>query len=440
MRRVFHFDFHILMTLLQRGWNIVAGGITVMFMPFWLNSVEQGYYFTFLSLLGMQVFFELGFNSVVVQLVGHEVAHLTVDANGVMAGNPIRVSRVDSLFALLRRWYFAAAVFFFVFAAVAGTLFFSRKGALPMRVWLPPWLAMVFFTSVNLYLSPRLAVFEGFGRVGQVARLRLIQSMIGFALMWVALCLKGGLAAVPIWTAVTACSSLWWVKSGNTLLRELSRPKSSSVHRMSWHTEIFPLQWRIAVSWISGYFIFQTFTPLVFAHQGPVEAGRLGVALTIFSSLGALGMSWVNASASQMGQYISRGERNHLNALFSKVLISSTIFTLLAGLAFLLFVWVLRYFGVPVAGRIASLPIIASLALVSVVNSFINGAAVYMRAHKQEPMLVPSVVGGITTLAIAYFGSMVNSLLPVVLWALSTLLIGLPWTICLFIPFYRGKK
>jgi hypothetical protein len=150
-------------------------------------------------------------------------------------------------------------------------------------------------------------------------------------------------------------------------------------------------------------------------------------------------MSWVNASASQMGQYISRGERTQLNALFRKVSMSSTLFTLLAGLSFLLFVWGLRDLGVPAAERIASLPIIAFLAVVSVVNSFINGAAVYMRAHKKEPMLVPSVVGGILTLGIAYFGSMVNSLLPVVLWALSTVLIGLPWTIWLFIPFYWRK-
>jgi hypothetical protein len=178
---------------------------------------------------------------------------------------------------------------------------------------------------------------------------------------------------------------------------------------------------------------------LVFAHQGPVEAGRLGVALTIFSALTALGMSWVNASASQMGQYISRGERTKLNALFTRVSTSSTLFTLLAGLAFLLFVWGLRYLRVPAAERIASLPIIAFLVLVSAVDSFINGAAVYMRAHKKEPMLVPSVVGGIMTLAIAYFGSMVSSLLPVALWALSTLLIGLPWTIWLFIPFYQRK-
>jgi Na+-driven multidrug efflux pump len=263
--------------------------------------------------------------------------------------------------------------------------------------------------------------------------------MIGFSLMWVALSLKGGLAAVPIWTAVSACSSFWWVTSGNTLLQELSRPKDSSSHRMNWRTEIFPLQWRIAVSWISGYFIFQTFTPLVFAHQGAVEAGRFGVALTIFSSLSALGMSWVNASASQMGQYVSRGERNQLNALFKRVSLSSTLFTFSAGLCFLLFVWGLRCFGVPVAQRIASLPIIACLALVSAVNAFINGAAVYMRAHKQEPMLAPSVVGGIITFAFAYFGSMVNALLPVVLWALSTVLIGLPWAMWLFIPFYRRK-
>jgi hypothetical protein len=49
-------DFHILITLIFRGWVILAGGITVFLLPFWINPVEQGYYLNFGSALALQVF------------------------------------------------------------------------------------------------------------------------------------------------------------------------------------------------------------------------------------------------------------------------------------------------------------------------------------------------------------------------------------------------
>ena len=45
-----------------------AGGfITAIFILKCLNGVEQGYYYTFKSILAIQVFFELGMNTVITQ-------------------------------------------------------------------------------------------------------------------------------------------------------------------------------------------------------------------------------------------------------------------------------------------------------------------------------------------------------------------------------------
>ncbi|HWH83117.1 MAG TPA: hypothetical protein VNU71_12865 [Burkholderiaceae bacterium] len=425
------------MTLLQRGWNILAGGLMVLFIPVWFTQVEQGYYYTFLSLLALQVFFELGFNAVIVQLVSHEIAHLQVGADGSIAGAPSHLARLNSLLSLLRKWYLAASLLFFAVVSVAGYAFFAAKGILPVGQWLGTWVALVFFTSINLYLSPQLAVLEGIGRVGQVARMRLVQSVCGFALMWAALSLHAGLRAMPLMAASGSVAALWWVRRHARLLRPTLDLQHAAQHTMNWRTEIFPLQWRIALSWISGYFIFQAFVPLIFANQGAAEAGKVGIALTIFSSLSTLGMSWINASAPRMAQLIARDERGVLNQVFVRVLRSSTLFTVLSSLLLLLVVHVLRAHDVAFVSRLASLPILACLALVTITNTFIFAAATYMRAHKQEPMLAASIVGGLLTLACAYFGSQVSSLTVIGLYALTTVVVGLPWTVHLFLPFFR---
>ena len=56
-REIVGLDFHVLVTLLFRGWAIIAGAATVFFLPLWISPIEQGYYFTFASVLALQIFF-----------------------------------------------------------------------------------------------------------------------------------------------------------------------------------------------------------------------------------------------------------------------------------------------------------------------------------------------------------------------------------------------
>ena len=51
-RAIASLDFHVLVTLLFRGWGILAGAATVFLLPLWISPTEQGYYFTFGSVLG----------------------------------------------------------------------------------------------------------------------------------------------------------------------------------------------------------------------------------------------------------------------------------------------------------------------------------------------------------------------------------------------------
>ena len=70
------------------------GVATVLFLPLYLTPDLQGYYFTFASVLSIQIFFELGLNQILVQLVSHEVAHLNADANGRLTGDGAHLDRL----------------------------------------------------------------------------------------------------------------------------------------------------------------------------------------------------------------------------------------------------------------------------------------------------------------------------------------------------------
>jgi hypothetical protein len=441
MRKLLGVDFHILLTLLQRGWTILAGAVMVCFLPFWFSRVEQGYYYAFSSLIALQIFFELGFNYVVVQFVGHEIAHVKLSDKGEMSGDEYHISRLASLLFLLKRWYRVVGILFFVAVSYAGALFFKHEGELAVASWLSVWVLLVFFTAVNLYFSPYLAVLEGCGKVGQVARLRLVQSVVGYSLSWVAFALKAGLWAVPILPAVGGLCTAYWLHFHGDLLRNLARQKHDGSNQIvSWRREIFPFQWRIALSWMSGYFIFYLFTPLIFANQGAVEAGRIGMALAVFNSLSTFGISWVNAKAPVFAAHIARAERSELNRLFMSVTQRSILFIASVSLMLIFAVYVMRRLDIELSNRIASLPVLVVLAVVTVANALVYSAAVYMRAHKEEPMVYVSVCLAVLTSIGVYFGSRVGVFVTVSVYAIINLVVGLPWSALLFLTYFRRTE
>lgn len=431
-------DFHIFATLLYRGWAVVAGGTTILLLPLWLSPTQQGYYFTFASVLALQVFFELGLNQIIMQLVSHEVADLTETADGHLAGDAAHLGRLGSLARMIQRWYGVAASLFAVVGGAAGVVFFSQKGTEPMATWVGIWAVLICATAANLWLSPGLAVMEGCGKVGQVARLRLVQSITGYTLFWAALLLGAGLWAATVLPLVSAVCSGYWLQVHGNVLRWLGRRAVDPQHRLLWRTDVFPLQWRIALSWAGGYLIFNLFTPTVFAHYGAAEAGRLGMALTIFSAISTIGMSWVNAKAPAFTMHIARGERAQLNALFKGLFIRSTLAVVLASVGFIAVVWYLGKLGLPQVDRIAAPSVLAVLVVVTIANTMVFAMAVYMRAHRQEPMLANTLTSAVLITGAVLWGINISVLAMMMMYMVICLMVGLPWTVWLFLK-YKNK-
>lgn len=425
-------DIHVFHTLLFRGWSVLAGGLSIVLIPIFLSPTQQGFYYTFASVLALQVFFELGLNQVIIQLVSHDAAHLTIDDEGRVTGDAGRIYRLNGLVRLLRRWYTFAAVLFVVLAGGAGWVFFVFKGSdLTVEQWGATWIALVLFTSINLFLSPRLAVIEGTGQVGAVARLRLMQSMVGYGIMWTLLLLGTGLWAAVAVPVVSAMATSLWLRRRGGMFRQPSTAKIQGLESISWRRDVFPLQWRIAISWACGYVIFNLFTPIVFASHGAVEAGRLGMAMTVFSAITTLGLSWINAKAPNLTMHISRGESEVLNCLFKAVALRSIVATALPSFVIVTLVALGTHYKIGAVSRIASADTLFWIACAATVNTAVYAAAVYMRAHREEPMLPVSVVSALLTSAVVTL--LRNDVASMMFgYAVISVCVSLPWTLLLY--------
>jgi len=193
-------------------------------------------------------------------------------------------------------------------------IFFGEKdseASLLITEWQWPWICLVIATAVNILALPFLALVEGSGRVGEAYGIRLLQGVFGSIGCWAVLSIGGGLWAPSMIPSIGFLVVLaWLIFCRPALLHNAWRMGDSHIH---WSHEIWPLQWRIGLSWLSGYFLTQIYTPILFYYQGAEVAGQMGLSLSIANMLGLLAQSWIARRVPVMAQAAGRQDWNLLD-------------------------------------------------------------------------------------------------------------------------------
>lgn len=401
--RMVGIDRAVFFTLLARGWSVGAGLLTLVFVTQFLSPELQGYYYTFYSLIALQIFIELGLNFAIIQFASHEMAKLSWTPEGTLSGSPEAKRRLQSLMHFAVTWFGVAALLMVAVLLPVGILFFgtaSPEGASVPNVS-APWLLLVVFTAANLIVIASVAVLEGCGKVAQVAILRLGQSVFSVITVWIVLSLGGHLYALAASSLMMALVGLTWLWVKYRVFFKDLFSHRTPLPGMNWRQEIWPFQWRIAVSCMSGYLVSQLLTPLLFSTHGPVVAGQMGMSLQMIHAMNSVAMAWITTKAPTYGQLIATKQTKALDTLFLRGLAQSFGILLIGVISVLLIFFYLTLTESPYAIRVLSPYLFAILSLACLANHIVCAEAAYLRAHKQEPFMVLSVLNGVATAILA---------------------------------------
>lgn len=391
----------IFYTLLGKGFHISTAVFTVLFIVQFLSPNEQGYYYTFGSIVAIQVFFELGLTGIITQYVAHEASHLDFSLPNVINGDEIYQSRLASLLKICSKWYSIISIGLFIVLLIAGFVFFTQFSLQETDVsWKGPWILLVMGTVMNFLITPIIAIIEGLGKVKEIAKYRMIQQIIQPIILWGGLWFGADLYVLGIDAIcrVLLIAFFIWRSPIFSMLSLIWRTNISQ--KVSYKNEIFPYQWRIAISWISGYFIFQLFNPVLFATEGAAVAGQMGITMQALNALQALTLAWINTKIPQISGLIALRKYTELDILFNRTFKQVV---LLGGFIIMLFVTIiitiqqidLPFDYIKIGSRFLP-PIPMLLMAWSVFSMFpVNCWAIYLRSHKKEPLLKNSVIMGI---------------------------------------------
>ncbi|MFZ6657238.1 lipopolysaccharide biosynthesis protein [Undibacterium sp. TJN19] len=412
---------------------MLAALVTLWLITRHLSTSEQGFYYTFASIIGLQIVFELGMSNVVMQFASHEMARLSWRPDHILEGDEKAQSRLYSLFSLIARWYGVIAVLIIFVILPAGYYFFGKNAVAPSIAWEAAWTWLIVATAVNILLTPVFAMLEGCGHVTQIARLRMVQGIGGSIVCWGMLASGAGLLAMPAMSSVMAVIGLCWLCLSYTRFFKALGTHYFSTNKIDWKTEIWPLQWRIAISWLSGYFIFQFFVPVLFAYRGAIEAGQMGMSLSIVSAISTIAIAWVNTKAPQFGRLAALQHFHELDSLFFRILKQSTVVIVLGALCLLFIKLFLLHADHPLNARIMPLLPFVLLLLTTIVNHIVFGLAIYLRSYKEEPFMFFSLtmallIAAASLLLTKRFGA--NGMM--IAYFCLTLGIGLIWACWIF--------
>jgi hypothetical protein len=247
---------------------------------------------------------------------------------------------------------------------------------------------------LNLCIAPFFALLEGCGKVAHVALARFAQGVFSSLCLWLTLWFHGGLYAGSASQIGTVVAGVVWLTTvygrflGSLLKTNISQAP------FAWWKEVWPFQWRIAVSWLSGYFIFQLFTPVLFATRGPVVAGQMGMSLALCSAVLSVCMAWVSTKAAPFGVLAARRDWGALDHLFFRTTKQSFLLLFTANCLLLIGLVLFNQIHHPLARRLISPFPFAFLLIANLANHLVFCESYYLRTHKTEPFMALSVVSG----------------------------------------------
>lgn len=389
-------------TFVNYGFKLAFRFILLIIVPIFLSASEMGYWYTFISVAALTTFADLGFTSIITQFSAHEVVKVNFDNRKKnFANSEEEISSISSLFRFSVRWSGLLTIACSVVIVLVGMIFFNREDSHRNVVWFIPWIIYAVSSSLNFFNQIILAFFDGCNQIVTTQKIKLVNGIIENGLGVLGLYLGWGLyaLAVPMLLSIVVSFIQIILNYKNAIMRMINnRIHDSNI----WGKQILHLLWKYAISWVSGYIIFQIYNPLIFAKYGSEMAGKVGYLLTIVGALVSVANIWSYVSVPQINMLTEKKDWKELDSVYKRNLV-------LIELTFILEVFAcLLSFKIPYIGLFASRYIFNIFAFLCLALSYVFQLAtsyigVYLRSHKQEPLMVVSVITAFLSLLLTVF-------------------------------------
>jgi hypothetical protein len=375
-----------------RLWLVLTGPVTIVVLASQFTPQVQGYFFTFVSLAAARIVAELGLGQVIIV----KLAQLCPSTPNPSDGVP---SRVAGLIRFTAKWFAGAGFIVGALLCMGGSVLLGVSDGLATAEWLPPWVALSCVVGIDVAVSGLLFPLEGAGQVRSVYFCRMVRNFLNSLVLWLFILLGFQLWSIAI--ALT-CSILWttyFLFSRGKLVVAALRP-GAAVAKINWLSDVYPAQWRLALSSLAEYVSFYTVIPLMYVMHGAVIAGQLGITWQIAAAISSIAGAIVATRFPEFSRLAGARSIRELDGLLLSTTLTSMTVCLFGALGVGLGVLLFQRTGLQIGTRVLPFDQVVILLLGVLVWHFNLAIVSYLRAHGGDPFL-PASLGGAVLLFVA---------------------------------------
>lgn len=286
--------------LISQSARILIGPITLLVISKELSVDEMFFYFSFFNLIALQQLAEAGVGFVLKQYISHD---FSLNDNGEWSQSSRE--KIRSLFNFSIIWFLVVALFILIFIGLGGLIFYSDyTGDID---WKKPWLLIILLSSIFTVLTPIQVLVESIQRQVKLYKCRTVASVVSSFTLVSAIYFGWGLYSTSV-----------LLFTNNVLLIVLLRRDLSYIYQMLvtvkskdsvrvTFTNIWPLLSKISISWILGYFLWNSMTLISYKMSDIEFAGRFAFTLALARAGYIVASSIINSQITYFSNKISSG-------------------------------------------------------------------------------------------------------------------------------------
>lgn len=369
-----------------QSFRLVSGPIVLLVISNKLSSSEIAIYYSFFSILAIQQVLEMGVGFTLRQFIAHayrkDINGWTFESKGIVKG----------FFYFSSKWYLLISLFI-LFGV--GPLGFGFLSTIPSDVnWQMPWLCLVFITSVFINLMPFQFVIEGCQDQIALYRAQLISSIVSSIVLVVSILMGCGLYAIVL--SVLLSSATIYVllffsvhEKYKALIGVRAIGDFNTVLAQVW-----PMLSKISVTWILGYFFWNSFN-LIAIKLLPINvAGQFALTLSLALAGFNIASVIVNSQTTVFSAHISSGNTGKALSIFKKS--NLTAFLLLAAGYGIFLLAKLKFPDFYMLSKTLSFEHVSYIFMYFLLLLPVTNKANFARCFKKEPYFYFSLICNIT--------------------------------------------
>ncbi len=399
-----------LSAIIFKGLSVIKGPALLIMLVAFLTPEQQGYWYLITNLGALAYMADFGLGSLTMQHIANrsKFEHASLNAR-------------NSFSKLIRSSYKFLLISLSIICLVltpAGLFFIESEETLTVYAW---FIYIASSLPVHFLLF-ELFILQGFGGVIQSYRLRSTYVLLSLIICSIMLAFGMSLLSLGVSNLIASVILIPFVyKKFNPVVTEPNNQNPIINTVISNKTRI-----QYITSWLSGYAMFFMIVPLVMYFEGPVEAGKVGLALALVKAISAMSLAPMESSLTELGKAAGKKDKNQIMHTFKRSLVFGSVIFVLTATMGVLILEVIREIDM-FNNRLPSLLVFSSLLLAEFTYFMMSMLAKKVRVFLEEPYAKANVFFAIAVFSNAvfwlYFRSIETwSIMQVFLY----LLVGLP--------------